>query len=163
MVVSRGPKLEEIEMPELLGKTQTEAENQISLYKLTPGKTESQHDDTVEEGKVISQYPLAGTKVEEGTVVNLLVSLGPDPDKKSPEPPAPQPSTKTQTINLAAFDGLVSVRVLMDGVQVFGEDNIDANMEPSVEFEVTGTGQKELAVYINGVLDSTIPVDFDAP
>ena len=36
-------------------------------------------------------------------------------------------------------------------------------MEPSVEFEVTGTGQKELAVYINGVLDSTIPVDFDAP
>ena len=163
MVVSRGPKVEEIEMPELLGKTQTEAENQISLYKLTPGKTESQHDDTVEEGKVISQYPLAGTKVEEGTVVNLLVSLGPDPDKKPPEPPAPQPSTKTQTINLAAFDGLVSVRVLMDGVQVFGEDNIDANMEPSVEFEVTGTGQKELAVYINGVLDSTIPVDFDAP
>ena len=61
MVVSRGPKVEEIEMPELLGKTQTEAENQISLYKLTPGKTESQHDDTVEEGKVFSQFPLAGT------------------------------------------------------------------------------------------------------
>ncbi|MCI9155597.1 MAG: Stk1 family PASTA domain-containing Ser/Thr kinase [Lawsonibacter sp.] len=162
MVVSRGPKVEEIDMPNLVGKTKTEAENEINMYKLTPGRMEPQYDETVEEGKVISQYPLANAKVDEGTVVNLIISMGPDPDKQPPEPPAPQPSTKTVTVNLASFDGLVNVRVLMDGAQVFGQD-VDANMEPAVEFDVTGTGQKELSVYINGVLDNTIPVDFDAP
>ena len=51
MVVSRGPKVEEIDMPDLVGKTRTEAENLINMYKLSQGRIEPQHDETVEEAR----------------------------------------------------------------------------------------------------------------
>ena len=97
--------------------------------------------------------------------MNLVISLGPDPATQPPpvvDPPAPEQVTKTVTLDLSEFEGMVNVRVLMDSEQVFNE-NYDVTMEPWVDVVVTGTGSKELAVYVNGVLYRTIPVDFSAP
>ncbi len=165
MVVSLGPEDAPFPMPDLVGKAEATAKAIISNSKLEEGRIEPLHDDTVPEGKVISQYPLANTDVTEGTVVNLVISLGPDPATQPPpvvDPPAPEQVTKTVTLDLSEFEGMVNVRVLMDSEQVFNE-NYDVTMEPWVDVVVTGTGSKELAVYVNGVLYRTIPVDFSAP
>ena len=165
MVVSRGPESKPIKMPKLVGMTEELAKATISQHNLgTNGRTEPVYDDEVEEGKVISQYPAEGTEVAEGTDVNLVISLGPDPATQEPDPPPsvdPDINTVTreESIDLSDFDGIISVRVLMDGVEVANE-TVDTAMQASLSVRVTGTGVKTLAIYINGVASGTQPVDF---
>ncbi len=56
---------------------------------------ENEHSDVVAEGFVISQDPEAGTQVPVGTIVTIVVSLGPeeveDPDEEDAEDPPPPP------------------------------------------------------------------------
>ena len=182
MVVSRGPAVKELEMPELVNMTKdralTEIENKNLNWK--DGYIKEEYDDTVEAGKVISQYPTEKTKVTEGTVVNLVISKGPDPSAQTPDPPAtdpgtntgtdpgtttpePKPVTKTTHISLNGYEGEVDVRVLMDGAQIFAQ-SVDASMNTGVDVPVQGTtgmGVKELAIYINGVASGTAKVNFD--
>ena len=163
IVVSKGPADQPFDMPNLEGKTETEARNAIKMHNLTVGQFLPQHDENVEEGKVVSQYPIAGAQVTEGTEVNVIISKGPDPANKPPEPPEPQEVTKIVTVSLEGFEGSVAVRLLMDGVEV-GSAVADATMDTSVEVQVRGTtglGIRELAVYINGVASGTIPINFD--
>ena len=121
IVVSKGPEDKPFPMPDLVGKTQALAETIISNSNLAQGKFEPQHDDTIEKGKVVSQYPLANTDVTEGTEVNLVISLGPDPNTQPPvvEPPTPQGVTKTVNVPLYAYagTGTVTIRLLMDGAE----------------------------------------------
>ncbi len=165
MVVSRGPESKPIKMPKLVGMTEELAKATISQHNLgTNGRTEPVYDDEVEEGKVISQYPAEGTEVAEGTDVNLVISLGPDPATQEPDPPPPvdpdiNTVTREESIDLSDFDGIISVRVLMDGVEVANE-TVDTAMQASLSVRVTGTGVKTLAIYINGVASGTQPVDF---
>ena len=165
MVVSRGPESKPIKMPKLVGMTEELAKATISQHNLgTNGRTEPVYDDEVEEGKVISQYPAEGTEVAEGTDVNLVISLGPDPATQEPDPPPsvdPDINTVTreESIDLSDFDGIISVRVLMDGVEVANE-TVDTAMQASLSVRVTGTGVKTLAIYINGVASGTQSVDF---
>ena len=184
MVVSLGPEEQKIEVPDLLNKTESLAKSMISSYNLgDKGRTEHEYDDTVEEGKVISQYPVAGTKVDPGTNVNLIISLGPDPSTQTPDPPPvvdpdpgnqnnpdpgtttdPTPVTKHVNVSLVGYEGEVTIRLLLDGVEV-GSATADATMDTAVDVPVqgkTGMGTREVAVYINGVAIGTIPVNFDA-
>ena len=174
MVVSKGPKVNTFPMPDLSGMTESLAKTTYLSNNLAEGRTDHEYHPTIEEGEVISQYPLFKTEVSEGTEVNLVISKGPDPSTQTPDPPPvtdpdpdtgtdpePIPVSKTERIDLSSHEGTINVRVLMDGAEVFGKD-IDANMESWVDVTVTGTGTKELAVYVNGVLDHTVPVNFDA-
>ena len=115
-------------------------------------------DDEVEEGKVISQYPLADTDVTEGTEVNLVISKGPDPATQQPNQPTT--GTKNVTVPLDRFEGMVTVQLFMDGGEV-GKETVDATLDDGVTFSVSGTGMKTLTYYVNGVAEGTIPVNFD--
>jgi len=172
MVVSKGPADKPFPMPDLVGKNESMARSIIENSNLTPGNMREEFDDTVEAGKVVSQYPLADTDVTEGTTVNLVISKGPDPATQTTEPPVtddpepptdPTPVTKSIHIKLDGYEGTVNVRVLMDGNQVFSQD-VDTSMETGVDVPVQGTtgmGVKELAVYLNGVASGTYKVNFD--
>ncbi len=162
IVVSKGPEDKPFRMPKLVGMTKSRALAEIDNKNLKKGNVEQEeYDDEVEEGKVISQYPLEDTEVTEGTEVNLVISKGPDPASKPPEPPVPAGSTKTVTVPLEGYVGIVTVQLFMDGGEV-GKETVDATMESAVSFQVTGTGSKVLSYYINGVIgNTTIPVNFD--
>ncbi len=162
IVVSKGPEDKPFRMPKLVGMTKSRALAEIDNKNLQKGNVEQEeYDDEVEEGKVISQYPLEDTEVTEGTEVNLVISKGPDPASKPPEPPVPAGSTKTVTVPLEGYVGIVTVQLFMDGGEV-GKETVDATMESAVSFQVTGTGSKVLSYYINGVIgNTTIPVNFD--
>ena len=169
MVVSKGPEEEEIPMPDLAGMTEAMARSTLDMYELTAGRFEPQYDDTVEEGKVVSQYPLKDTKVKKGATVNVIISKGPDPATQTPDPgtdpdPGNDPSlvTRVISVSLSGHSGTVNVRVLMDGSQVYSQD-WDANMNMAVDVPIRGKpemGTKELAIYIDGVLSHTDTVDF---
>ena len=73
LVISRGPAAI---TPEVEGLAEPAARTALSDATLT-SKSESVVSETVPEGQVIRQEPSAGTKVEEGTNVHLVVSAGP--------------------------------------------------------------------------------------
>ena len=162
MVVSKGPEDKPFPMPGLVGMTKARALAEIDNKNLQQGNVEQEeYDDEIEEGKVISQYPLEGSEVTEGTEVNLVISKGPDPATQPPDPPVPSSGTKYVTVDqLDRFEGTITVQLFMDGGEI-GRETVDTNMDTAVTFQVSGTGSKTLTYYINGVATGTIPVNFD--
>jgi hypothetical protein len=74
-------------VPFVVGITSDEAESTITSAGFYVEYT-YQHSDTVEAGLVISQNPAGGTSVSEGSVVELVISLGPQqPDDEQPALP----------------------------------------------------------------------------
>ncbi len=73
-VVSLGPV--QVSVPDVVGMTQATAEAAIVGANLTVGTVTTINSDTIPAGEVISQNPVGGTTVDEGSAVNLTVSLG---------------------------------------------------------------------------------------
>ncbi|RKI97394.1 Stk1 family PASTA domain-containing Ser/Thr kinase [bacterium D16-34] len=63
-------------MPDVTGKTIEVATTELEDAGFEIGNVEEATNNTVEEGKVVTQDPKGGTKQEEGTKVNLVVSAG---------------------------------------------------------------------------------------
>ena len=70
-----GPAL--ISVPNVVGLTQAAATTAITSAGLTVGTVTTQSSSTVASGNVISESPMAGTRVASGSAVNLVVSSGP--------------------------------------------------------------------------------------
>ena len=99
IVVSNGPEMKETEVPDLRNKTQQEAEAELANHNLSIGNVTEEFSDTVEAGRVISQSTSFGTKVLEGSKVDITISKGPEPTTESTT------ATKTYT---ATFSGSIS-------------------------------------------------------
>lgn len=102
LVVSLGKPI----IPDIVGKTKSEAEELLDKYSLKLGKVTEKHDDKVEAGKIIS---INGYSVNEsvniGTAIDVVISLGVEQTPAPTEPsttPVVVPSV-TQTINLDAI------------------------------------------------------------
>jgi serine/threonine-protein kinase len=63
-------------VPPLTGLTEEQARAELEAADLTLGVVGTENSDTVEPDIIISQDPQAGEKVEPGTAVNIVVSLG---------------------------------------------------------------------------------------
>ncbi len=80
MQVSKGS--EKIEVPNVVGKDDADAQAKLKDKGLKVGTVTYEYDDRVAKGKVVSQSVKAGSKVTEGSVVDLTVSKGKKPDEK---------------------------------------------------------------------------------
>ncbi len=74
LIVGEGPGTAAV--PDVVGKTRTEAEGIIQAAGFKVGKVEEKTDPEAPEGVVLSQDPKAGAQVTRGTAVNLVVSTG---------------------------------------------------------------------------------------
>lgn len=74
LVVSLGPP--QTIVPNVVGQSQATAETNIVAASLAVGSVTSQYDAGVPAGNVISQSPSGGVTVDEGSSVDLVVSLG---------------------------------------------------------------------------------------
>ncbi|MCA1903194.1 MAG: PASTA domain-containing protein, partial [Candidatus Hydrogenedens sp.] len=77
LVVSTG--LCPVNIPNVVGMSQSSAESAITGAGLTVGTVTQQCSDTVSAGNVISQNPPAETQVSPGAEINLVISTGPCP------------------------------------------------------------------------------------
>ncbi len=77
LVVSLGKEI--VEMPDLLGMDLREALLELERLELEPGPQSRDYSDEVEVDKVASQSPAAGVQVEKGTMVEVVLSDGPEP------------------------------------------------------------------------------------
>lgn len=102
LVVSLGKPI----IPDIVGKTKSEAEELLDKYSLKLGKVTEKHDDKVEAGKIISINGYSvNDSVNIGTAIDVVISLGVEQTTAPTEPsttPVVVPSV-TQTINLDAI------------------------------------------------------------
>ena len=78
VVISSGEEAKMVRVPDVEGRSEAEAEKMLQDAKLTVVHGKAENSDEVEEGHVISSDPEAGTEVEEGTEVTIVISLGED-------------------------------------------------------------------------------------
>jgi hypothetical protein len=67
----------QVAVPNVVGDTQAAATTAITGARLVVGTVTTQASSTVPSGDVISESPSAGTSVNSGSAVNLVVSTGP--------------------------------------------------------------------------------------
>jgi beta-lactam-binding protein with PASTA domain len=66
-----------VSVPNVVGQEQAAAQSAITAASLSVGTVSLAASDTVAAGRVISQNPTAGTLVNSGSAVALVVSSGP--------------------------------------------------------------------------------------
>jgi eukaryotic-like serine/threonine-protein kinase len=74
LIVSNGPEIGSLRVPDLVGKTLDEARKIIIDAKLRVGKITYQASSDVTPGKVLDQYPKRDKSANETTVVDLFIS-----------------------------------------------------------------------------------------
>lgn len=80
MQVSKGS--EKATVPNVVGKSDSDAQSAITGAGLKVGTVTYDYNEDVSEGKVVSQSPSGGKKVEAGTEIDLVVSRGKKPEEK---------------------------------------------------------------------------------
>lgn len=109
LFVSKGS--EPITVPDVVGKTQSAAQDIVRDAGLVMGSTKEEFSEVSEKGQVISQSPLGGTQAKKKAAVTLIVSKGaepitepapeptpePEPEPVTPEPEPTTPPTPTET------------------------------------------------------------------
>ena len=77
IIISNGKEVEEVEVPNLVGKSESKAAELLENAGLS-GKVSHANSDEVKKGQVISQDVSAGSSVEKGSTVGYVISDGPE-------------------------------------------------------------------------------------
>ncbi|WP_053983999.1 Stk1 family PASTA domain-containing Ser/Thr kinase [Niameybacter massiliensis] len=91
VVISKGPKQVLVKVPNLENMTVNEAKLALNNVGLRLGQTNTQPSDTVEKGKIITQSIPASSELEEGEIVDIMVSEGPKVEEPEEVPEEPNP------------------------------------------------------------------------
>jgi serine/threonine-protein kinase len=94
--LSNGAKKSEVSVPMLIGMTENQALLALQDLGLYAGSIIRQYSNDAVAGMVIGQGVSAGTQLEQGSAVNIIVSLGPQP---APPPPVTPPVTTPDPID----------------------------------------------------------------
>lgn len=126
VTISSGKEEETVPVPELTGKSQSEAERALQAVGLK-FKSEFKHDSSVDSGLVISSDPGAGTKLGKGQTVVIYISQGEEtvsvPDLRDKTESAARQALKdagltTGTVNSEYSDDVTKGKVMEQGTSV---------------------------------------------
>lgn len=109
------------EVPNLMGKTQDEAEQVIRASgHFTLGQIKESYSSSVDEGKVMEQSPNAGRKVADGTAIDLVISKGETPAASVTVPDLKNmtPTQAMSALSAAGLKGQAGDSVASDDVEV---------------------------------------------
>ena len=150
LTVSKGPEVVLVDMPDLMGCSESEALTRLEAAGLNwEPATYEEYDGAP--GQVIYQSVEAHTQVEKGTTIAFTISI---------EPAKPAEVTISLPISLIESDGgAVEVWVMVDGMTVYNQSHDPE--EGSVTVDLTATqGDHLVEVYQNRVPYSSEVVTF---
>ena len=82
LTVSKGREPKVITMPDILGKTLSEAKTVLDNNNLDIGEITYQESNNYNQGLIISQGVVSGLETTEGTSIDVVISKGPGPQAK---------------------------------------------------------------------------------
>ena len=153
-------------MPDVLGKTRTEAERILRDLEFSNIEVVEEYHETVEEGKVIRANIRTGDKVNVTTEIVLTVSKGPEPteppttvppettqpsEPTEPTPPEVQEVTKEVVVSLPTDRTEPYKLTIMLGSGVTVVDSLE--IQPgtaTITVSMTGYGTMTYEIYIDG-------------
>ena len=151
--------IEQVEVPDLSGKTETEAKTAITNAKLKWKKTDKSKDSNKPNGVVVSQSISAGSMVDKDTEIEITVNEFDEikdgtivVNVKSVGGFTQQTDEETGE-NISVY---VPVKVTVDGEQVFNEtlDTMTTEQDPPIRIQAAGT--VVVKVYLDGNLKRTV-------
>ncbi len=126
-------------MPDVLGQPQAQAGSAISGADLVLGAVTLIHSAVVPLGSVAAQSPAAGVGLPPGTVVGIVVSLGPAPAAEGEREPVTVTAQQlAAAVSDANGDGRLSFEEVSAAVPGLTQDVFD-------EFDTDGDGQLDTA------------------
>ena len=108
LTVSTGPEVKKVPVPDLRGMTESAAKSKLAEVGLNCGTVSETYSDTVTEGCVVSQSYSPDSEVDEGTSVNIQLSVGPEKHTYKYVTTLNAPSGYTSgnvTVTITASDG----------------------------------------------------------
>ena len=158
LVVSLGKDTQPVDMPRLLGETEDMARKILDSVGLDVGSVKHGYSSDYPEGQVCFQSVNEGSKVDQGTAINLIISDGPDPNSQ----PIPTEVTKNVMFALPDEGAVVNVEVYDSQGNKVHSGSYDTNLQSGFELELKGTGKQVYTVYVDGYKLYDQPVDFDS-
>lgn len=167
LVVSNGPEIVTVKMPNLMSMTVAEAKLSLSNNQLTLGDVTERASDTVEAGLIIEQSVPPNRDVEVDTAINVVVSKGKEQETTEPEPqPSQQPeNTVTYTIQAPLNMDKDRYHVLVTLIDQSSVQRTvyDATVEREnfpFQIKLTGTGIATAETYFDAQLAYQDTIDF---
>ncbi len=155
LVVASGPCTVPVAVPNVVGRTASDAIAAIQAAGLSVGAVTQRYSAAVPEGMVISQNPTAGTTLMPHSAVALVLSLGPNPPEGEIEGEGESPAPLTDKVQ-ALLDGFGAADTNGDGRLSLAEAQAAQPGLTPDEFALldrNGDGmlsQRELDAYLDG-------------
>ena len=173
LVVSTGPENVDVVVPTLVGLSEEDARSTIKDLGFKVGTVKHVPSNQLA-GTVVYQSVPPASEVPEGTTIYLQVSSGPSTVSAAPSESAPTASpsvtassdpTKTPTkskkvtVKLPSGEGMVQVRMLYNGEQVY-EQTVNRSLG-TIYPTINGSGSGTLNIYFDGTLSNSASISFD--
>ncbi len=169
-VVSIGPKITYVPMPNVEGIELEAAKLVIVQHGLSVGGATEEPSEDVAEGLVIRQSVAAGQDVAQGTSIWMTVSSGkPAEEEPGEEPGTEQPgeepavSSYPLTITLPSNKDKVTVvvqKISDGGREIIYSQEVDTK-EQSIIINIEGTGTEVYEIYIDNELYDRTEIKFE--
>jgi serine/threonine-protein kinase len=170
-VVSIGPKITYVPMPNLLNLNLEAAQLVIVQNGLTVGEVTEETSEEVEKGLVLRQSVAAGQEVAQGTSIWMTISSGKsveEPPVEEPggeEPGGEEPTTGSYPLTISLPKDkekvLVVVQKISDGGrEIIYSQEVDTK-EQSIIINIEDTGTQTYEIYIDNVLIEKAEIKFE--
>lgn len=153
LIVSRGPEVKLVRMPNLVGLTEQAAKNALIAHELVVGEIIREHNDEYKAGVVFKQSIQAGTQVEANTPVDIYISIGPKEEPKE-EPAENEEIPITISITPQSENEQVEIRIdrIQDGKRQTVYRNVVETTGKELKIKVTGKKGSKFEIYQDGEL-----------
>ncbi|WP_167956914.1 Stk1 family PASTA domain-containing Ser/Thr kinase [Anaerosporobacter faecicola] len=152
--VSKGKETKYVKVPDLRNYSQSDAEKLITSNGLVVGKVSTANSDTYDKGTVMEQSYAANTEVEEGTKIDITISLGAKEDTTE------YIYTANVTMSTSPFaddmeDGVVSIDIYYDNyddpqMDAYSKTMSAADFPKSVTIQGEHEGAATVIFYLDG-------------
>lgn len=162
-VVSKGPEVKTVKMPNLIGANVKDAKRVLVSSGLAANVIEKASDE-VPKGEVIWQSYNPGTELDLNTTVDLHVSSGPNKkeDEKDNQKPSEPQEEKIQNLNISLPQDKSQVEVkvirIQDGTIVYNK--MHDTSEEMISVPVKGKGKVKFEIYIDEEYYDTKEISF---
>lgn len=176
VIVSKGPEITFIIMPNLIDKNLSEARREIISMGLREGKIDTEPSSEIEKGRVIRQSQAPATEVEENTIIDLVVSSGPPPSQNdsggnndsdnsgSDSEGNNQPQERSAQLVIRLPQDKEEVEVKIYKIQETSKEVVYSKKhkasDEAISATVSGIGKTKFEIYFNGEFFRTQEIDF---
>ncbi len=164
VVVSEGQEIKTILMPNLVGSEVEEAKNTIKTSNLTVGEVEYKFHETIEKDFVIDQNIDSRSEVQEKTVINLVVSEGPETIEQTSE----EDELQMKSVSFSLYydeakqeDFVLKIVKIQNDVSTDYYSGVHQKSKGSQKVTIKGRGEAIIEIYFDDELIDRNKVDFE--